>query len=207
MQDRRFAGRVRQQMNVDPHVHDAIVPTMILQPIVENAYAHGLSRLTSPGILSIHASSEGSILRLSVTNTGLGLRSAALRASNGSVSLTSRQASHALWRQPVLLDLRTRRQPRSGCDDAPSPLSGASNRANHRIRCVMIQAVLADDEVLARKSFASCCASFQRLTSLGKAQLRRRLSPWCAPPSPIFSSSMCACRHGRLRRYRRAQHR
>ncbi|HMG03423.1 MAG TPA: histidine kinase [Edaphobacter sp.] len=83
MQDRRFAGRVRQQMNVDPHVHDAIVPTMILQPIVENAYAHGLSRLTSQGILSIQASSENSTLRLSVTNTGLGLRSAALRASNG----------------------------------------------------------------------------------------------------------------------------
>lgn len=74
MQDRRFAGRVQQQMNVDPHVHDAIVPTMILQPIVENAYAHGLSRLSSDGVLSIHASSEGSVLRLSVTNTGNGLR-------------------------------------------------------------------------------------------------------------------------------------
>ena len=53
MQDRRFQGRVRQEMTVDPHLHDAVVPTMILQPIVENAYAHGLSRLTSAGVLSI----------------------------------------------------------------------------------------------------------------------------------------------------------
>src|SRR6202012_2399795 len=68
MQDRRFAGRVEQQMSVDPHVHDAIVPTMILQPIVENAYAHGLSRLSTKGLLSIHAAQEGSILCLSVTN-------------------------------------------------------------------------------------------------------------------------------------------
>jgi LytS/YehU family sensor histidine kinase len=74
MQDRRFAGRVRQQMNVDPRVHDAIVPTMILQPIVENAFAHGLSRLSSSGLLSIEARSEGASLRLSVTNSGVGLK-------------------------------------------------------------------------------------------------------------------------------------
>jgi LytS/YehU family sensor histidine kinase len=74
MQDRRFAGRVRQELAVDPHLHDAIVPTMILQPIVENAYAHGLSRLTSSvGVLSIEASSVGSVLRLCVTNSGTGL--------------------------------------------------------------------------------------------------------------------------------------
>jgi signal transduction histidine kinase len=91
MQDRRFAGRVQQQMNVDPHVHDAIVPTMILQPIVENAYAHGLSRLSSNGLLSIDASSEGSSLRLSVTNTGIGLRAAAQKAASNGVGLTNVQ--------------------------------------------------------------------------------------------------------------------
>ncbi|MEG9435020.1 histidine kinase [Edaphobacter sp. HDX4] len=83
MQDRRFAGRVLQQTTIDPHVHDAIVPTMILQPIVENAYAHGLSRLSADGVLSIDASSEGSFLRLSVTNTGLGLRAAQSTSGNG----------------------------------------------------------------------------------------------------------------------------
>ena len=74
MQDRRFAGRVRQEMKIDPHLHDALVPTMILQPIVENAYAHGLSRISSNGLLLVEASSEGSKLRLSVTNSGPGLR-------------------------------------------------------------------------------------------------------------------------------------
>jgi hypothetical protein len=74
MQDRRFAGRVRQEMQVAPHLHDALVPTMILQPIVENAYAHGLSRISSNGLLLVEASSEGSKLRLSVTNSGPGLR-------------------------------------------------------------------------------------------------------------------------------------
>ena len=76
MQDRRFAGRVRQEMKVDPHLHDALVPTMILQPIVENAYAHGLSRMSSDGLLTVEVSSEGSKLRLAVTNSGTGLRPA-----------------------------------------------------------------------------------------------------------------------------------
>jgi hypothetical protein len=83
MQDRRFAGRVRQQMNVDPSVHDALVPSMILQPIVENAYAHGLSRLSAHGLLAIEAEPLGSALRLSVTNNGVGIFPAAPKNGNG----------------------------------------------------------------------------------------------------------------------------
>lgn len=83
MQDRRFAGRVRQEMRVDPHLHDAFVPTMILQPIVENAYTHGLSRLSRDGVLAVEVSSRDSKLRLCVTNTGLGLRSTPAREGKG----------------------------------------------------------------------------------------------------------------------------
>jgi two-component system, LytTR family, sensor kinase len=74
MQDRRYAGRVEQQLNIDPHLHDALVPTMILQPLVENAYRHGLSRISAGGNLSIEATSQGSRLRLAVTNSGYGLK-------------------------------------------------------------------------------------------------------------------------------------
>jgi signal transduction histidine kinase len=83
MQDRRFSGRVRQQMNVDPSVHDALVPSMILQPIVENAYAHGLSHLSSDGLLSIEANSIGPDLRLTVINNGVGIIPASPKNGNG----------------------------------------------------------------------------------------------------------------------------
>ena len=89
MQDRRFAGRVRQQMSVDPHLHDAIVPTMILQPIVENAYAHGLSKLNSEGQLLVEATSDGSRLCLSVTNNGLGLNPIRTNGNGKGVGLTN----------------------------------------------------------------------------------------------------------------------
>ena len=91
MQDRRFAGRVRQQMSVDPHLHDAIVPTMILQPIVENAYAHGLSKLNSEGLLNIEVTSFDSKLCLSVTNNGLGLNSTPANGKGKGVGLTNVQ--------------------------------------------------------------------------------------------------------------------
>jgi two-component system, LytTR family, sensor kinase len=73
MQDRRFSGRVEQQLRIDPHLHDALVPTMILQPLVENAYRHGLCRISNGGHLGIDASRQGSCLRLTITNSGHGL--------------------------------------------------------------------------------------------------------------------------------------
>lgn len=70
MQDKRFAGRVTQQVTVDPALHDALVPAMILQPVVENAYAHGVARMSANGRLTIEAAAQGSVLLLSVTNNG-----------------------------------------------------------------------------------------------------------------------------------------
>ena len=53
MQDRRFTGRVRQEVYVEPDLYDALVPAMILQPVIENAYTHGLSRLDKDGVIAI----------------------------------------------------------------------------------------------------------------------------------------------------------
>ncbi len=74
MQDRRYAGRVTRSLTVDPKVHDALVPAMILQPIVENAYVHGLSKLDHGGHLTIEVSKDGHRLKALITNTGVGLR-------------------------------------------------------------------------------------------------------------------------------------
>ena len=59
MQGRRYAGRIRDSVTVDPELHDALVPAMFLQPIVENAFAHGLSKVEADGILSIEVQRVG----------------------------------------------------------------------------------------------------------------------------------------------------
>jgi two-component system, LytTR family, sensor kinase len=73
MQDKRYAGRATRTLSVDPELHDALVPAMILQPIVENAYAHGLSKLDRGGELSIQVSKEGDFVKAVITNSGLGM--------------------------------------------------------------------------------------------------------------------------------------
>ena len=83
MQERRFTGRVQQQLWVHPELHDALVPAMILQPLIENAYTHGLSRLDSNGLLHIEATREDSRLTLSVLNNGAGLDSSPPKVSDG----------------------------------------------------------------------------------------------------------------------------
>jgi two-component system, LytTR family, sensor kinase len=83
MQDRRYAGRVTRSLSVDPKLHDALVPAMILQPIIENAYAHGLSKLDRGGRLSIDVGKNGQHLKALITNNGIGLKPVADQKSNG----------------------------------------------------------------------------------------------------------------------------
>jgi two-component system, LytTR family, sensor kinase len=73
MQDRRFTGRVRQEVSVEPDLYDALVPAMILQPVVENAYTHGLSKLDRDGLIAIDVRRNNESLAISVINNGLGL--------------------------------------------------------------------------------------------------------------------------------------
>ena len=73
MQDRRYTGRITRTLSVDPELHDALVPAMILQPIVENAFVHGLSKLNRGGELTVEVSRHGDHIRTCVTSSGIGL--------------------------------------------------------------------------------------------------------------------------------------
>jgi two-component system LytT family sensor kinase len=83
MQDQRFGNRVSQSLDIDPELHDALVPAMILQPVVENAYAHGLSKLESGGFLRVEAYREGGRVWLKVVNSGVGLQKGKSDGSSG----------------------------------------------------------------------------------------------------------------------------
>ncbi len=73
MQDRRFAGRVLQEISVESGLYDALVPAMLLQPVIENAYTHGLSRLDRDGLIVVDVRRQNATLMISVINNGPGL--------------------------------------------------------------------------------------------------------------------------------------
>jgi two-component system LytT family sensor kinase len=77
MQEARYAGRMEQAVYVAPGLHEALVPTMLLQPIVENAFKHGLSKVAAGGKLRISIDRDADHMKIEVLNNGGGLKSGA----------------------------------------------------------------------------------------------------------------------------------
>jgi LytS/YehU family sensor histidine kinase len=66
----RFQGRLTVRMNIDPDALDARTPTLILQPLVENAIKHGIAPRSAPGIVEVSASRNNGAIELRVSDSG-----------------------------------------------------------------------------------------------------------------------------------------
>ncbi len=71
----RFSDRLTVRMEIAPETLKALVPNLILQPLVENAIRHGISHKNSPGLLLVKSSCDKNNLQLIVSDDGPGLRS------------------------------------------------------------------------------------------------------------------------------------
>ena len=69
----RFGDQLRVVMDVGPDVRYAAVPAMVIQPLVENAIRHGISRRASGGTVTVRAVADGERLEIRVTDDGVGL--------------------------------------------------------------------------------------------------------------------------------------
>ncbi len=68
----RFPKRLTVSLQIEPGLDDAAVPGLILQPLVENAIKHGVSKTVAPVMLGISAHAQNETLVLSVTNSAGG---------------------------------------------------------------------------------------------------------------------------------------
>jgi two-component system, LytTR family, sensor kinase len=95
----RFEDRLRIELEIEPDTLTAEVPSLLLQPLVENAVGHGISRRPGPGAIRIEARIVGGeVLELRVLDTGPGFsggpasRTAVARSGGTGVGLTNARA-------------------------------------------------------------------------------------------------------------------
>jgi len=72
IEEARFGSRLQVNISVDPAVAMEQIPSLILQPIVENALKHGLGPKLGPGHLWITVDADGNQVRLRVEDDGVG---------------------------------------------------------------------------------------------------------------------------------------
>jgi two-component system, LytTR family, sensor kinase len=114
IEEARFGSRLQVKIAVDPAVAMEQIPSLMLQPIVENALKHGLGPKPGPGHLWITAEADGNQVRLRVEDDGVGpaIRVLKLNGSNGrsnGVGLENvAQRLHALYQDQGRMTIEVR---------------------------------------------------------------------------------------------------
>lgn len=68
----RFPDRLEVRVDAAPETHDALVPALLLQPLVENAIRHGIAQTVGAGRVHVRAECRGGQLWMEVRDTGPG---------------------------------------------------------------------------------------------------------------------------------------
>ncbi|HEV8331749.1 MAG TPA: histidine kinase [Steroidobacteraceae bacterium] len=86
----RFPERLSWSTQIEPGLDNALVPHLILQPLVENAIKHGVARTSAPVELKISVARRGGELFVTVENgTGAGLKPDLQREAGEGVGLAN----------------------------------------------------------------------------------------------------------------------
>jgi two-component system LytT family sensor kinase len=130
----RFSDRLQIAVSADPTILDALVPHMGLQPIVENAVRHGISRRAAAGSITITAlktpsslsevsrspagalakadgtvaTADGDTLRITVTDDGPGLPSGVVPEGKGIGLANTRARLEQLYGEAARLQIASR---------------------------------------------------------------------------------------------------
>lgn len=109
IQQMRFSDRLEIEIDIDPNTARALVPSMILQPLAENALRHGIGRSVASGLVGISSHIENGFLKLIVFDNGAGLPEDWQLKTSGGIGLANTAARlQQLYGENHRLELRNR---------------------------------------------------------------------------------------------------
>ena len=84
------AGKLKVEKEIDPRTLAVLVPSILLQPLIENSIKHGLEPRISGGTVTLRSRLEGDHVRIEVADDGVGMRNppaTALKRSGGGIGM------------------------------------------------------------------------------------------------------------------------
>jgi len=109
----RFEDRLEVEIEVGAELETALVPALVLQPLVENAIRHGIARSPWKGRIRVQGERHGDELVLTVTDTGPGLDPATPTRGSGTALENTRRRLQELYGDAARLNLGP--APGGGC--------------------------------------------------------------------------------------------
>jgi len=91
LQQAKYGKRIRLELQIDPVVHNCLIPKLVLQPLVENAVLHGLEPKLEGGVIQVIIRRDGENISLSVSDNGVGVDGEKIRMMIDN----KKQVSHA----------------------------------------------------------------------------------------------------------------
>jgi two-component system, LytTR family, sensor kinase len=101
----RFEERLHVILDIAPETLDAQVPHLLLQPLVDNAVKHGISKLPGGGEIRITVNAQNGELQLKIQDNGPGLRSLTTLPANGLGLRITRERLESIYGQNQSLDV------------------------------------------------------------------------------------------------------
>src|SRR5262249_34865649 len=107
----RFGDRLRFELVIDEDVRHVLVPSMTIQPLVENSIRHGLSQKAKGGLVRVAATrTDDQHIRITVEDDGVGLPAdwSPGKSLGLGLSITAQRLAALYPRQDSLFDVRRR---------------------------------------------------------------------------------------------------
>jgi two-component system, LytTR family, sensor kinase len=101
----RFAERLNVTLDIAPETLDASVPHLLLQPLVDNAVKHGISKLPAGGEIRITVNAQGGELQLEIRDNGPGFGKEGTFPASGFGLRITRERLESLYGQDQSVEL------------------------------------------------------------------------------------------------------